>query len=93
VYNWYLVKILERKNELSRYLIEKDIHPRFSGPGHYPFVHMQKIVQERFGYIKGDFPVLESQVGKLLDLTYIDWTKTKDEVVAVPNLIKEFYSK
>lgn len=92
VYNWYLVKILEKRDELFRYLMKKGIRPRFRGPGHYPFIHMQKIVQERFGYKEGNFPVLERQVGKLLDLTYIHWTLTKEEVTYVPKLIKQFYS-
>lgn len=92
VYNWYLVKVLEKNDELLQYLKQKGIRARFSGPGHYPFVHLQKIVQDKFGYKEGDFPVLESQFGKLLNLTNIHWTKTKEEVTRVPKLIKKFYS-
>jgi len=92
VYNWYLVKVLEKSDELQQYLKQKGMRVKFSGPGHYPYVHLQKIVQEKFGYKEGDFPVLESQFGKLADLTNIHWTKTEEEVTQVPKLIKDFYS-
>lgn len=92
VYNWYLVKVLEKRGELQKYLEQNGVRARFSGPGHYPFIHQQKPVQEKFGYKEGDFPVLESQYRTLLDLTYIHWTKTEEEVTQVPKLIKDFYS-
>jgi len=90
VYDGYSLKILEKKDELCQFLKNKGVKSRFYGPGHYPFIHMQKPVQERFGYKIGDFPILENQIGKLLNLT-VDWNRKKDEITHIPELIRDFY--
>lgn len=91
VYDGYLLKILEKKDELCQFLKNKGIKPIFNGPGHYPFIHMQKPIQERFGYKIGDFLILENQIGKIFILN-VDWNRKKDEITYIPKLIKEFYS-
>jgi hypothetical protein len=93
VYNWYLVKILSKQKTLEAFFRNKGEHISFDGPGHYPFVHLQKIIQDKFGYQQGDFPILEDIHGKLLNLSSnIHWTKTEKEVIKIPLLLREFYS-
>ena len=41
-------------------------------------------------YKIGDFPILENQIGKLLNLT-VDWNRKKDEITHIPGLIRDFY--
>jgi len=92
VYTSYFLKALRKRDELVQFLRKKGIRSegRFDGPGHYPFIHMQRPVKERFGYKEGDFPALESQAKKAVELD-VGPTRSKEEITKVAELISEFY--
>jgi dTDP-4-amino-4,6-dideoxygalactose transaminase len=89
-----LSKLFESSTELVQYLRQNGVRGegRFSGPGHYPFIHMQKPVQDRFGYKEGQFPVLEDQAKKIVALD-VGPTRTKEEITQAAELIRNFYSR
>jgi hypothetical protein len=83
---------------LKKYLQKHEIlskSPRgkisFFGPGHYPFIHMQKIVQDKFGYTDHDFPVLNNQVGSILNFN-VEWTKEEKEIKETSSIVKEYFT-
>jgi len=93
VYTTYLLKALKKRNELVHFLQQNNVRGEggFAGPGHYPFIYMQKPVQIRYGYREGQFPILEDQAKEIVALD-VSPTKTNEEITHVAQLIREFYS-
>lgn len=78
----------EKRDELQRYLIECGIRAQI----HYPIpIHLQKCYQF-LGYRKGDFPVAERIVTKILSLPiYADLTRREVEyIIKTVNNFKKF---
>ncbi|HKM49639.1 MAG TPA: DegT/DnrJ/EryC1/StrS family aminotransferase [Candidatus Bathyarchaeia archaeon] len=94
VYTTYFLKVLQKRDELVQHLRQNGVRGegRFNGPGHYPFIHMQKPVQDRFGYKEGQFPVLEDQAKKIVALD-VGPTRTREEITQVAELIRDFCSR
>lgn len=96
VYTSYFLKVNKDKEKLVQKLQQKDrlgglLERGFNGPGHYPFLHMQRPVQAKYGYREGQFPVLESQAKKIVELS-VEPTRTREEITQVAELIRDFCS-
>jgi dTDP-4-amino-4,6-dideoxygalactose transaminase len=87
VYHLYVINIPKR-DEMQNFLKDRGI---FTGI-HYPIpVHLQKSM-EFLGYKKGDFPVTEDVVSKILSLPM--FAELRDEEIEyVANSVKNFWSK
>jgi len=81
------VILCENRAGLQAFLLERGIETKI----HYPILlHLQKPAAQ-FGYKKGDLPVAEAQVEKILSLPlYAELTD--EQVTLVIQSIKEFYS-
>jgi dTDP-4-amino-4,6-dideoxygalactose transaminase len=88
VYNQYVIKIRERREELRRYLVGKGIGSEVF----YPVpLHMQECF-EYLGHKKGDFPVSEEAARRTLALPIYPELRP-DQIHNVVDMIKEFFSK
>ncbi len=86
VYHLYVIQA-PRRDELQAWLKSKGI---FTGI-HYPVpIHLQKAFAH-LGYREGMLPVTEKAVGSILSLPMFA-ELTDDEIMAVAEAIKEFYS-
>ena len=89
--NYYTVRLLDRhieRNELRKYLASKDIDTAV----YYPLsLHLQEAYKDR-GYKRGDFP--ESELAQAQVLSFPMFPEiSQDQVIAVVDTIKEFFSK
>ena len=88
VYNQFVIKIKERRDELRGYLVGKGIGSEVF----YPVpLHMQKCF-EYLGYKNGDFPVSEEAARRTLALPIYPELRP-DQIHNVVDMIKEFFSK
>ena len=85
VYHTFIIQT-EFRDELQEYLLAKDIESKV----HYPIpIHFQEAAKQ-LAYQKGDFPVTEAQVGKILSLPV--YPELSDEQVHyVCDTIIEFF--
>ncbi|MFX1384260.1 MAG: DegT/DnrJ/EryC1/StrS family aminotransferase [Promethearchaeota archaeon] len=66
VYQLYniLLKDYEKKNELQKYLLEKNIFTKV----YFHPIHLKQFYKEKFNYKEGDFPITEEISKKILTL-------------------------
>jgi len=87
VYHTYVAQV-ERRDELAKFLAKSGIGTKI----HYSVpIHLQRAAKY-LGYKKGDFPVCEAQVEKIISLPIHQYLQ-KPQIFFVVQKIKEFYSK
>jgi dTDP-4-amino-4,6-dideoxygalactose transaminase len=85
VHHNYVV-MAEKRNDLLKLLIEKDIEAKI----HYPIpLHLQK-ASKYLGYKEGDFPVAEHQAKHIISLP-VHQHLTNEQIQYVVDSISEFY--
>lgn len=87
VYHTFVIQS-EDRHELQRYLLENGIETKI----HYPIpIHLQEAAKD-LDYKKGDFPVTEMQVSKILSLPVYQ-ELTTDKVKYISSIVEKFYNK
>lgn len=77
----------DRRDQLQSFLAEQGVETKI----HYPIpIHLQRCAKD-LGYQKGDFPMAETQAGRILSLP-INQFVTMEQVDFVVDRIREFYS-
>jgi len=86
VYHLYVIRT-KKRDELQKYLAEKNI----SSLIHYPRpLHLQKVYR-RYGYKKGDLPIVEKVASEVLSLPFYA-EMTGESVQTVVDTIEKFYT-
>ncbi len=87
VFHLYVIRT-KKRNELQKYLAEKNI----SSLIHYPRpLHLQK-VYSRYGYKKGDLPIVEKVASEVLSLPFYA-EMNSDQIKNVTLEIANFYNR
>ncbi len=85
VFHTYIIQA-DKRDKLIEYLSSNGIETKI----HYPIpIHLMK-ASKIYGYIKGDFPITESQVKKILSLPIHHYLSRK-QIMYVVKCIKKFY--
>jgi dTDP-4-amino-4,6-dideoxygalactose transaminase len=87
VFHTYIIQVSKRE-KLMKYLAEHGVQTKV----HYPIpIHLQPPCKS-MGYKKGDFPICEDQAKRILTLPIHQYL-TKNQILYVTKLIKNFYMK
>jgi len=85
-FHTYVIQV-ENRNSLISFLEEKGVETKI----HYPLpIHLMAAAQ-RYGYKRGDFPMAESQAGKIVSLPVHHYL-TEGQIYFVIRCIHAFYS-